>query len=153
MAPGTPSCASYRVAGAFADLVVVADGSGTVQWSIPQHFAFVGRWDVDTYVDGTATGSSFHQIVNQPVTVYGRVVAEHHQIFEIRATASTQDGVLTEQELPKRLLRAVMTAAWCHATRTRSTAGSKRSSPPSMVLSSSSNSRNGFEPVAGLSAH
>ena len=100
MAPGTPSCASYRVAGAFADLVVVADGSGTVQWSIPQHFAFVGRWDVDTYVDGTATGSSFHQIVNQPVTVYGRVVAEHHQIFEIRATASTQDGVLQSKSYP-----------------------------------------------------
>ena len=97
---GIPPCTSYRVPGDFADLIVTSAVPGTLHWAIDIHYVDAGRWDVETYLDGEATGSNFHQTTNALASIHGDVATEEHQIFKIGAQFQSSNGVFGSRNYP-----------------------------------------------------
>jgi len=91
---GYPSCENYVVRGRLGEIDVRSDTAGQVLWSIVLYSpeSSIGRWVVETYLDGLPTGSSFARETTEPTIPSGSVSARRSQLFQVQASLTLSSG-------------------------------------------------------------
>jgi hypothetical protein len=89
-----PSCRSITYRGSSGYISVQTNSSSLVAWGItmtPPSLA-VGRWDVDTWLNGRKTSSGFHRTLTGPYIPHGSIQARRGQTFVVTATLVSANG-------------------------------------------------------------
>ena len=92
-----PSCRSISYPGTSGRIDVQTsdtDQGPVVSWAITMYDEgeSVGRWDVDTYLNGKKTSSGFHRNTSTPYVPHGSILARAGQRFNVEATLLSASG-------------------------------------------------------------
>ncbi len=92
-----PSCRSISYPGSSGRIDVQTSDTErgpVVSWAITMYDEgeSVGRWDVDTYLNGRKTTSGFHRNTSTPYVPHGSILARSGQRFNVEATLLSASG-------------------------------------------------------------
>jgi hypothetical protein len=93
-ASALPSCRAITYRGSSGYISVQTNSSSYVAWGItmtPPSLS-VGRWDVDTWLNGRKTTSGFHRTTTGPYIPHGAIQARRGQRFVVTATLVSANG-------------------------------------------------------------
>lgn len=89
-----PSCRAITYSGSSGYISVQTNSSSKVAWGItmtPLSLS-VGRWDIDTWLNGKKTTSGFHRTTTGPYIPHGSIQARKGQTFVVTATLVSANG-------------------------------------------------------------
>lgn len=89
-----PSCRSIEYRGNSGKISVQTNNAHRIQWGITMYDSqdSVGRWDVDTYLNGRKTTSGFHRTTTGPYIPHGSLDARQGQRFHVEAHLQSANG-------------------------------------------------------------